>query len=198
MKAIKLSQFGYNLHFKKTTEDDLKRDGSFKLTSEDGEVIAFFMIPLSGEKRNQLEAMASQMNSAIGISQGMEYKDYNLDFALAFHDIDIPWEEGIDFFQLQTKVAVAISKLTNHGYMLCWCKLYRLDTKSSLRVRIKGIRKSTPEDQEKRKSLADEFPGGVEHNINKYLVEPFKNCEIPNVFTDAFQEFGKKVGDLDG
>jgi len=45
----------------------IKEGGSFKLTA-DGEVIAMVMIPLSGEKRNQLEAMASQMNSAIGIS----------------------------------------------------------------------------------------------------------------------------------
>ena len=67
MKAIKLSQFGYNLHLKKTTEDDLKKDGSFKLVGEDGQVIALVMVPMSGEKRNQLESMASQMNAAVGI-----------------------------------------------------------------------------------------------------------------------------------
>ena len=58
MKAIKLKQFGYNLHFNKTTVDDLKKDGSFKMLDEDGQVVAFFMVPASGEKRNQLEAMA--------------------------------------------------------------------------------------------------------------------------------------------
>lgn len=45
---------------------DVKDGGSFKLTA-DGAVIAMVMVPISGEKRNQLESIASQMNSAIGI-----------------------------------------------------------------------------------------------------------------------------------
>jgi len=46
---------------------EIKGGGSFKLTA-DGEVIAMIMIPMSGEKRNQLESMGSQMNAAIGVS----------------------------------------------------------------------------------------------------------------------------------
>jgi len=61
MKSIPISEF------KLMKVPEIKEGGSFKLTA-DGEVIAMVMIPLSGEKRNQLEAMASQMNSAIGIS----------------------------------------------------------------------------------------------------------------------------------
>jgi len=67
VKEVNLSQFCYNFHFKKTTEADIKKGGSFKLTGEDGTVFAMVMLPISGEKRNQLEAMASQMNAAIGI-----------------------------------------------------------------------------------------------------------------------------------
>lgn len=68
MKTVKLSQFAYDLHLKKLTEDELKKGGSFRLLGKDGEVIALVMFPISAEKRDQLEGLASQMNMAIGIS----------------------------------------------------------------------------------------------------------------------------------
>jgi len=46
---------------------EIKDGGSFRLTA-DGEVIAFVMLPMSSEKRDQLEALASQMNSSLGIA----------------------------------------------------------------------------------------------------------------------------------
>ena len=60
MKEISLSAF------KLMKVAEIKEGGSFKLTA-DGDVIAMVMIPISGDKRNQLESMASQMNSAIGV-----------------------------------------------------------------------------------------------------------------------------------
>lgn len=61
MKEISISEF------KLMKVPEIKGGGSFKLTA-DGEVIAMIMIPMSGEKRNQLESMGSQMNAAIGVS----------------------------------------------------------------------------------------------------------------------------------
>ena len=53
--------------FKKMLVSDIKKGGSFRLTA-DGEVIALVMLPISAERKRQLEALASQMNSAIGIT----------------------------------------------------------------------------------------------------------------------------------
>jgi len=46
---------------------EIKEGGSFRLTA-DGEVIALVMLPVSGEKRNQIESLANQMNAAIGVA----------------------------------------------------------------------------------------------------------------------------------
>ena len=61
MKEISLSAF------KLMKVAEIKEGGSFKLTA-DGDTIAMVMVPISGDKRNQLESMASQMNSAIGVA----------------------------------------------------------------------------------------------------------------------------------
>ena len=61
MKSIPISE----LKLMKVAE--IKDGGSFRLTA-DGEVIAFVMLPMSSEKKDQLEALASQMNSSLGIA----------------------------------------------------------------------------------------------------------------------------------
>lgn len=61
MKEVSLSQF------KLMKSQEIKEGGSFRLTA-DGEVIALVMLPVSGEKRNQIESLANQMNAAIGVA----------------------------------------------------------------------------------------------------------------------------------
>ena len=59
MKSIPITEF------KKMLVEDIRKGGSFRLTA-DGELLAIVMLPTSGEKRTQLEALGSQMNAAIG------------------------------------------------------------------------------------------------------------------------------------
>jgi len=66
MKDISLSQLATKLHFKRLTVEDLKRGGSFRLVDDEGNFVAMVMVPLSAAKRAQLEALASQMNAALG------------------------------------------------------------------------------------------------------------------------------------
>ena len=59
MKSVAFSQF------KLMKVSDIKESGSFNLTA-DGEFFAMVIVPTSGFKKDQFEAMAGQMNAAIG------------------------------------------------------------------------------------------------------------------------------------
>ena len=59
MKEIPFSQF----KLMKVTE--IKEGGSFNLTA-DGEFLAMVIVPISSAKKDQFQALASQMNAAIG------------------------------------------------------------------------------------------------------------------------------------
>ena len=51
--------------FKKLQVKDIKEGASFRLTA-DGEFIGFFVVPISGDRKVQIEGMCEQMNAAIG------------------------------------------------------------------------------------------------------------------------------------
>lgn len=51
--------------FKKMLVNDIKKEGSFNLVA-DGEYLATVVIPISAFKRQQIQALCSQMNAAIG------------------------------------------------------------------------------------------------------------------------------------
>lgn len=51
--------------FRKMLVKDIKEGGSVNLTA-DGEFIAMVIIPISAYKKDQFQAMAGQMNAAIG------------------------------------------------------------------------------------------------------------------------------------
>ena len=59
MKDVSLSQF------KLMKVPEIKEGGSFNLTA-DGEFIAIVIVPISGFKKDQFQALAGQMNLAIG------------------------------------------------------------------------------------------------------------------------------------
>ncbi len=61
MKEVKLSELKI-----KMKAGDIENGGCFKLIS-DGKVIAFVMASVSGEMVNRVEAIASQINAAIGV-----------------------------------------------------------------------------------------------------------------------------------
>ena len=66
MKIVQLKDLATKLHFKKMTADDLRKSGSFTL-SENGSFIGIMVIPASAVKRQQIEAMCSQMNNSLGL-----------------------------------------------------------------------------------------------------------------------------------
>ncbi len=59
MKNIPITEF------KKMLVDDIKKSPSFNLVA-DGEFIAMVIVPISVYKRDQFQALASQMNAAKG------------------------------------------------------------------------------------------------------------------------------------
>ena len=60
MKDIPITEF------KKMLVQEVKEGGSFNLTA-DGELLAIVVVPTSAYKKEQIQALCSQMNSAIGI-----------------------------------------------------------------------------------------------------------------------------------
>ncbi len=60
MKSVTISEL------KSMKAPEIKGSGCFRLTA-DGEVIAIIMVTPSAEKKDQLEALASQINSALGV-----------------------------------------------------------------------------------------------------------------------------------
>lgn len=60
MKDVTVSQF------KLLKVQEIKEGGSFNLVA-DGQFVAVVVVPLSGAKRQQIEAICSQMNAALGL-----------------------------------------------------------------------------------------------------------------------------------
>ena len=66
MKEVDLHKFATQLHFKKLTADDIRNNPCFSLI-EDGNFVAFVVIPASADKKCQIEGICGEMDVARGV-----------------------------------------------------------------------------------------------------------------------------------